>query len=357
MILARLFSSTFDVLIASAGLRRFIDRLSPAEAGLRRPFWAIHNWIEMALLWTMDAACEQGEATLIVVLDISAAFVMDQFNIWVGNHRSCWFSLADTIQLQLWSTSRIGSWVDPFHCIYISNCGCCWHTPHENVNTTALCWWHTIHNRFDRQIKNVCKSSYFHICALHRIWLSLTERMANCVAYSLVQSCLDITSSLYIGMSSTNFDKLQRIQNMLARVVRLLKKRGHISAILKWLHWLPIHQHIDYRIYRCLCLYKILQSGEPEHLRTLLSDYVPNRNFRSAEKKRSRHTTNLSSHGITCFHCWGTPHLEFITTWCNKLQIHGYSIRDICLTWPTNTRHSVFRTYDSLFAHWHIGVL
>ena len=82
---------------------------------------------------------------------------------------------------------------------------------------------------FDAQIKSVSKASFFHIQALRHIRPTLTEDLANTVAGSLVQSRLDYANSLYSGMSSSNFVKLQRIQNTLARVVTLSDKRVHIT--------------------------------------------------------------------------------------------------------------------------------
>ena len=46
---------------------------------------------------------------------------------------SCWFSLVDTIQLQLWSTSRIGTWANSLHCLHISICRRHRRTPREST--------------------------------------------------------------------------------------------------------------------------------------------------------------------------------------------------------------------------------
>ena len=83
---------------------------------------------------------------------------------------------------------------------------------------------------FDVQIKSVSKAPFFHIRALRHIRPTLTEDLANIVACSLVQSRLDYANSLYSGMSSSNFAKLQHIQNTLARVVTLSDKRVHIIS-------------------------------------------------------------------------------------------------------------------------------
>ena len=83
-------------------------------------------------------------------------------------------------------------------------------------------------------------SAFYHTRALRHIRPSLTEEIANSVACSLVQSRLDYANALYVGMSSANFDALQRAQNTIARVVTLSLKMDHITPSLKRLHWLPV---------------------------------------------------------------------------------------------------------------------
>ena len=81
---------------------------------------------------------------------------------------------------------------------------------------------------------------------------------------SLVSSKLDYCNSLYSGISQVNLNKLQRIQNSLARVITNTSKYQHITPILKKLHWLPIKQRIDYKL--CLLTYKTLTNQQPTYL-------------------------------------------------------------------------------------------
>ena len=135
---------------------------------------------------------------------------------------------------------------------------------------------------FDDQVKNVCIASFFHNSALRHIRPSVTEEMANVVACALVQSRVDYANSLYIGMSSVNFDKLQLVQNKLARVVTLTRKRDHIHPSLKRLHWLPIRQRVHFK--DALLTYSIRYSGESQHMNSLLVDYKSTRSLQSAEE-------------------------------------------------------------------------
>jgi hypothetical protein len=88
------------------------------------------------------------------------------------------------------------------------------------------------------------------------------------LANSLVSSKLDYCNSLYYGISKHNLNKLQIIQNSLARAITFTSHRQHIKPILKEFHWLPIKQRIDYKI--SLLTYKSLQTQQPEYLYKLL---------------------------------------------------------------------------------------
>ena len=122
----------------------------------------------------------------------------------------------------------------------------------------------------------------FHIRALRHIRKSLTEDMANFIACALLQSRIGYANSLYTGMSSVNFNKLQMVQTTLARVVTPTKKRDHIQPTLKRLHWLPIRQRVNYKV--AMLTYAIRLSGEKHHLNAMLIDHRPTRTLRSTDE-------------------------------------------------------------------------
>ena len=107
---------------------------------------------------------------------------------------------------------------------------------------------------FSEQINSVSKSCHFHIRDICRIRHLLSLSAATALANSLVSSKLDYCNSLYCGISQANLNKLQRIQNSLARAITNTSKYQHITPTLKKLHWLPIKQRIDYKL--CLLTYK-----------------------------------------------------------------------------------------------------
>ena len=122
---------------------------------------------------------------------------------------------------------------------------------------------------FSEQINSVSKSCHFHIRDIRRIRHLLPLSAATALANSLVSSKLDYCNSLYSGISQSNLNKLQRIQNSLARVITNTSKYQHITPTLKKLHWLPIKQRIDYKL--CLLTYKTLTNQQPTYLYNSLS--------------------------------------------------------------------------------------
>ena len=70
-----------------------------------------------------------------------------------------------------------------------------------------------------KPIKNFGKSSPEHSQGLPKIFWAAIYRAHHAVICSIVTSRIDYCNSLYVGMSASNFNKLHRVQNTLARVV------------------------------------------------------------------------------------------------------------------------------------------
>jgi len=132
---------------------------------------------------------------------------------------------------------------------------------------------------FDHHVTNICRSSFCHIRALRRIRKLLTISDIKTVATAVVSTRLDYCNSLLYGMTDCNVNKLQRVQNSLARLVTNLNSRCHITPVLLELHWLPVNARIDYKV--ALLTYKALTTGRPTYLSELLELYKPARQLRS----------------------------------------------------------------------------
>jgi len=145
---------------------------------------------------------------------------------------------------------------------------------------------------FNQHVANVSKACYCHIRALRHVRESLPDEVAKTVACSIVCSRLDYCNSLFAGMTKSNIQKLQRIQNTLARVILCLGKFEHITPALIQLHWLPVEHRLTYKL--ATLTFKTVQTGQPVYLRELLDDYEPVRTLRSSSRNLlCEHKTNL----------------------------------------------------------------
>ena len=135
---------------------------------------------------------------------------------------------------------------------------------------------------FDKHINNICRACYFHIHGLRHVRSAMSTDIAKTVACAIVSSRPDYCNALLSGMSGSNLEKLQRVQNILARVVTVLRRRDHITPVLKELHWLPIRARTTFKV--ATVVYRIRERRQPPYLADLISDYVPTRTLRSPTK-------------------------------------------------------------------------
>ena len=80
------------------------------------------------------------------------------------------------------------------------------------------------------------------------------------------------------GTTQHNLDKLQRVQNLAARLMVGTSKFDHMTTSLLDLHWLPVHPLISYKI--CVLAHKAFQGVGPTYLRDLICLYMPGRSLR-----------------------------------------------------------------------------
>ena len=124
------------------------------------------------------------------------------------------------------------------------------------------------HLTFSDQISALSKSCYFHIRELRCILPYLDFKTANTIATSIVHCKLDCCNSLYYSLPYSQLNRLQQIQNCLARAVFKAPKFTHTTPILKSLHWLKINQRIEYKILSLT--YEVLTTAQPFYLRNFI---------------------------------------------------------------------------------------
>src|SRR5258706_233923 len=122
---------------------------------------------------------------------------------------------------------------------------------------------------FAQQISALVSSCNYHIRDLRRVRMTLNLKTARMIATSLLQSKLDYCNSLYLNLPAHELNRLQLIQNSMARAVCIQSKFYHVSPTLQFLHWLKIKELIEYKVLSLT--YSVIQYGKPLYLRNLLT--------------------------------------------------------------------------------------
>ena len=159
--------------------------------------------------------------------------------------------------------------------------------------------------KMDSHVTSVCKSANFHLRNIGSIRSSLTDSAAAQLVHSFITSRLDYCNSLLVGLSDNQIQKLQRIQNNAARMVRKIGKFEHISPVLAELHWLPVAKRIDFKL--LLIVFKCLNNMAPTYLSDLLVPYAHGRETRSTDNQNLLQVprTKLKTYGDVAFEVAG----------------------------------------------------
>ena len=118
--------------------------------------------------------------------------------------------------------------------------------------------------------------NYFKIKSIRKY---LTKEATETLVLSLVISHLDYCNVILYGISQNEIGKLQRIQNMCAKLVLNRSKYDSAKQSLFDLHWLPIRARITFKI--LTYMFNCSVGNAPEYLRELLITQESKRTLRS----------------------------------------------------------------------------
>ena len=171
-------------------------------------------------------------------------------------------------------------------------------TPKEQVRNLGVVFDSGL--RMTDHINSICKAAHNAIRKIGRIRQYLDKPTTERLVHAFVTFRLDCCNSLLYGLPESEILKLQRVQNIAARLVCQIKRKEHITPYLRELHWLPIHQRIIYKL--LLYTFKALHDEAPTYICELLQRHNPNRILRSGSQLRLHVPKTLtSSYGMRAF--------------------------------------------------------
>ena len=137
--------------------------------------------------------------------------------------------------------------------------------------------------KWTSHINRLSASLFVTICCIAHVQHQLNKETAKIIIQALVLSKLDYRNSVYHGAPKYTIAKLQRLQNISARVVSNVKYCNHITPYLSDLHWLKVNERMVYRI--CTIMYKCVHGLALEYLQILV--ILPHhRRLRSASNNK-----------------------------------------------------------------------
>ena len=134
---------------------------------------------------------------------------------------------------------------------------------------------------FKEHVKTKCKAAMLNYLKIKSIRKYLTREATETLVLSLVISHLDYCNVILYGTSKANLSKLQRIQNMCAKLVLCRSRYDSSQQALFELHWLPIRARITFKI--LVYMFNCSAGNAPSYLLDLLSRPVSKRASRSSE--------------------------------------------------------------------------
>ena len=115
-------------------------------------------------------------------------------------------------------------------------------------------------------INKACTAAFYHLHNLRRIKKYRSRDSLITLVHAFITSRCNC---LLFGLPKAEIAKLQRVQNVAARLILGIGKFSHITAALYELHRLPVSLRIDYKI--LLLTFKCIYGLAPTYLSDLIS--------------------------------------------------------------------------------------
>uniref|UniRef100_A0A3Q3NKS8 Uncharacterized protein n=1 Tax=Mastacembelus armatus TaxID=205130 RepID=A0A3Q3NKS8_9TELE len=133
---------------------------------------------------------------------------------------------------------------------------------------------------FNSHIKSITSSAFYHLKNIARIKGSMSKPDLERLIHAFISSRLDYCNGLFTGLSKRAVRQLQYIQNADVQVLTRTRKYNHITPVLRYLHWLPVSQRIDFKTALLVYKYKSLHGSAPRYISDMLMSYEPSRTLR-----------------------------------------------------------------------------
>ena len=116
-----------------------------------------------------------------------------------------------------------------------------------------------------------CGAAFRQLYSIRKIRKFLTRDATQTLIHAFIFSHLDYCNDLLYDLPDYQIAKLQRIQNMAARLVFRLPKFSHVTQLRIDLHWLPVFYRIRFKI--LLYAFKAIHGLAPKYICDMFTPY------------------------------------------------------------------------------------
>ena len=103
----------------------------------------------------------------------------------------------------------------------------------------------------------------------------LSFEASSQLIHALITTTLDYCNGILFNLPKNKIERLQRIQriqNQAARMLKRIPRRNHITPVLKDLHWLRINERIEFKI--LILTHRAFYETGPRYLSELIKKHV-----------------------------------------------------------------------------------
>ena len=146
-------------------------------------------------------------------------------------------------------------------------------------------------------ISNICRRAHFHLRNIGRIRMLLSFEASSQLIHVFIATTLDYYNGILFNLPKNKIERLQRIQNQAARMLKRIPRRNHITHVLKDLHWLRINERIEFKI--LLLTHRAFYETGPMYL----SELIKKHNSSNRTRRANDHCASmlLSKSQENCF--------------------------------------------------------
>ena len=124
----------------------------------------------------------------------------------------------------------------------------------------------------DAHISNICRRAHFHLRNIGRIRMLFSFEASSQLIHTLITTTLDYCNGILFNLPKNKIERLQRIQNQAARMLKRIPGRNHITSVLKDLHWLRINEKIEFKI--LILTHRAFYETGPMYLSELIKKHL-----------------------------------------------------------------------------------